>query len=157
MCDVWISVIAAGEADSESPVAVLHCCYLPLSVWKLLLCENRRVCSVSRRSKQLWHKLLQSFCAAGILLFNCTVMIPSGNKLKAGGEKSNSTKTEHSRCILLFKVRMCFSRDTFVLTFWENCGIKLLCQVDLLWTFNWFESVVEDINTVLVMFWLSLF
>lgn len=76
-------------------------------------------------------------------------MIPSGNKLKAGGEKSSSTKTEHSRCILLFKVRMCFSRDTLVLTFWDNCGIKLLCQVDILWPFNWFEFVVKYINAVL--------
>lgn len=74
-------------------------------------------------------------------------MIPSGSKVKAEGEKSSSTKTEHSGGILLFKARI--SCDTLVLTFWGNCGIKLLCQMDLLWPFNWFEFVVEYINTVL--------
>lgn len=102
---------------------------------------------MSRSSKPLWQKLLQSFCTTGILHFNCTVTIPSGSKVKAGGEKSSSTKTEHSGCILLFKVRI--SCDTLVLTFWGNCGVKLLCQMDLLWPFNWFEFVVEYINTVL--------
>lgn len=36
-----------------------------------------------------------------------------------------------------------------MLTFCENCGIKLSCQVDLLWPFNWFEFVVEYMNTAL--------
>jgi len=76
-------------------------------------------------------------------------MVLSGNKLKAGRKKSSSTKIKHSRCILLLKVRMCFSRDTLVLTFRVNCGVKLLCQVDILWPFNWFEFIVKYVNTVL--------
>lgn len=75
-------------------------------------------------------------------------MILSGNKLKARRKIFQSTKTDHSRFIPLLKVRVCFSRDTLVLTFRVNCG-KLLCQVDIQWPFNWFEFIVKYINTIL--------
>lgn len=124
-------------------------CYCCLFLFENGCYARTDVCSVSHSSKQLWQKPLQSFWAIWNLHFNCSIMILSRNKLKAGRQKSSSTKIEHSRCILFLKVKMHFSHSTLVLTFRVNCGISLLCQVDILWPFNWFEFIVKYINAVL--------
>lgn len=49
----------------------------------------------------------------------------------------------------VFEGQIVFSHSTLVLTFLINCGIELLCQVDILWPFNWFEFTVKYINAVL--------
>lgn len=124
-------------------------CYCCLFLFENSCYARTNVCSVSHSSKQLWQKLLQSFCAIWNLHLNCSVMILSGNKLKAGRKKSSSTKIEHSRCILLLKVRMCFSQDTLVLTFWVNCGYQTPLPGGYPVAFNWFEFIVKYIKTVL--------
>lgn len=147
---IWASVIPAGEADWESPVAA------PGASRCLFVFESRcyaraDVRSVSHSSKQLWQKLLQSFCAIWNLHFSCSIVIPSGNKLKAGRKKRNPAVPKLSilRCVLPLKVRICLSHSTLVLTFQINSGIRLLCQVDVPWPLNWFVLIVKCINTVI--------
>lgn len=57
-----VCVIPVGETDSGSPAAVLDC-YCCLFLFENGCYVRADVCSLSHSNKQLWQKLLQSFCA----------------------------------------------------------------------------------------------